>query len=187
MVAGELVISTPSTVGPGPTGFADGRWTEHVCPPKKKKVGKAKATAPTMEASQASSSSTSQPRHDFAYYGITVCPTEGEILDELSPVLTDSDESSDDFAEEVNQTFLNQAALVSTMPGDPQMPVVCELVVVQSAPITNEASDNQMPLDVPMEEQCMCILFTPLVVLESNLRHGNPCLLGPGTILSHPS
>jgi hypothetical protein len=89
-----------------------------------------------------------QPRRDFAYYGITVHPAEGEILDNLSPVPTDSDESSNNFAGDVNQTFLNQAALVS----DPQMPVVHEPVVVQAAPVTSKASDKQMPLDVPMEE-----------------------------------
>jgi hypothetical protein len=151
MVADESVISTPSTVGPGPTGFADGGWTGHIRPPKRKKVRKAKATAPTMEAYQASSS-TLQLQRDLVYYGITVHPTEGEILDELSSVPTDSDESSDAFTGEVNWTFLNQAALASAMPGDPQMPVVHELVVVQAAPVTSEASDKQMPLNVPMEE-----------------------------------
>jgi hypothetical protein len=69
----------------------------------------------------------------------------------LSPVPTDSDESSNDFDGEINQTFLNQAMLVSATPGNPQMPVVHELIVVQSVPTTNEASDNQMPLDVSMD------------------------------------
>jgi hypothetical protein len=138
-VADELVISTPSTVGPGPTGFANGGWTGHVRPPKKKKVQKAKATAPTTEASQASSSSTSQLQHNLTYYGITVHPTEGEILDNLSPVPMDLAELSDDFAGEVNQNFLNQAMLASAMPVDPQALVVHEPVVVQAAPATNEA------------------------------------------------
>jgi hypothetical protein len=152
MMADELVISTPSTVGPGPAGFADRGWTGHIHPPKNRKMQKVKATAPTMEASQASSSSMSQPQHDFMYYGITVRPTEGEILNELSSVLTDMDDSSNNFAGEVNRTFLNQAMLVSATPGDPQMPVVHELVVVPAAPVNSKASDKQMPLGIPMGE-----------------------------------
>jgi hypothetical protein len=45
----EPVASYPSVAGPGPTGFADGGWTGHVCPPKKKKAQKPKVSAPKKE------------------------------------------------------------------------------------------------------------------------------------------
>jgi hypothetical protein len=102
------VAPFPSVAGPGPTGFADGGWMGHVRPPKKKQVRKPKVSTPTMEDNQSSSApSAPRPKRNLAYYGITIRLTEGEVLDDLPPVPTDSDESSeDDFADEVNRTFL---------------------------------------------------------------------------------
>ncbi|KAF8227707.1 hypothetical protein L208DRAFT_1379662 [Tricholoma matsutake] len=104
----DPVAPFPSVAGPGPTGFADGGWMGHVCPPKKKK-------------------------RNLAYYGITLRPTEGEVLNDLPPVPTDSDESSeDDFTKEVS--------------------VESEPVGAQSVPEEKPASSVVTPTDAPMEE-----------------------------------
>jgi hypothetical protein len=127
----------------------------HVCPPKKKKVRKSKVSTPTMGDSQ-SSSAPSAPRlkRNLAYYGITICPTEGEVLNDLPPVPTDLDESSkDDFADEVNRTFLMHAAeLENTTSGDAQVSVGTEPVEAPLAPEETPASPTETPMDTPMGE-----------------------------------
>ena len=151
----DPVAPFPSVAGPGPAGFADGGWTGHVCPPKKKKVRKPKVSAPTKEDSQSSSvPSAPRPKRNLAYYGITIRPTEGEVLDDLPPVPTDSDESSEDeFAEEVNRTFLTRAtALENTTPGATQVSARTEPAEAPSAPEEKPASPMVTPTDTPMGE-----------------------------------
>jgi hypothetical protein len=111
----ESVAPYLSVVGPGPAGFADGGWTGHVRPPKKKKVRKPKVSAPKKEDTPSPSlPSATRLKRNLVYYGITLCPMEGEVIDDLPPILTDSDESSEDeFTEEVNRTFLNRTAAVA--------------------------------------------------------------------------
>jgi hypothetical protein len=149
------VAPFPSVAGPGPTRFADGGWTGHVRPPKKKKVRKPKVSTPTMEDSQSSSApSAPRPKRNLAYYGITIRPTKGEVLDNLPPVPTDSDESSEDkFAEEVNRTFLMCAAeLENTTSGNAQVPVGTEPAEAPLAPEEKLASPTVTPMDTPMGE-----------------------------------
>lgn len=149
------VVPFPSVAGPGPTGFADGGWTGHVRPPKKKKARKPKVSAPSMEDSQSSSTQPApRPKRNLAYYGITIRPTDGEVLDDLPPVPTDSDESSeDDFAEEVNQTFLRRAAeLANAASGAAQVPVGTEPAEAPLAPEEKPASPTVTPTDTPMGE-----------------------------------
>jgi hypothetical protein len=99
-----------------------------------------------------------RPLHDrsgnLAYYGITICPTEGEVLNNLPPVPTDSDESSeDDFADEVNRTFLMRAAeLENTTSGDAQVSVGTEPAEAPVAPEERPASPTVTPTDTPMGE-----------------------------------
>jgi len=127
----------------------------HVCPPKKKKVWKPKASAPKKEDMPSSSlPSTTRPKRNLAYYGITLCPTEGEVLDDLPPILTNSDESSDDeFTEEVNRTFLNcTTVLVNATSGADQVLVMTEPAEAQPASDENPASPKVMPTDTTMEE-----------------------------------
>jgi hypothetical protein len=149
------VAPFPSVAGPGPTGFADGGWTGHVRPPKKKKVRKTKVSTPTMGDSQSSSApSAPRPKRNLAYYGITIRPTEGEVLDDLPPVPTDSDESSeDDFADEVNRTFLMRATeLENATSGDAQVSVGTEPAEAPLAPEETPASPTETPMDTPMGE-----------------------------------
>jgi hypothetical protein len=151
----ESVAPYPSVAGPGPTGFADGGWTGHVCPPKKKKAQKPKVSAPQKEDTPSSSlPSATRPKRNLAYYGITLRPTEGEVLDDLPPILTNSDESSEDeFAEEVNRTILNRtAALANATSGADQVLVMTEPAEAQSASEENLASPKGMPTDTIMEE-----------------------------------
>jgi hypothetical protein len=88
------------------------------------------------------------------YYGITICPTKGEVLDNLAPVPTDSDESSkDDFTEEVNRTFLMRAAMLeNTTSGAAQVSVRTEPAEVPLAHEEKLASPMVMPMDTPMGE-----------------------------------
>jgi hypothetical protein len=88
------------------------------------------------------------------YYGITLCPTEGEVLDDLPPILTDSYESSEDeFAEEVNRSFLNcTAVLANATSGADQVSVMIEPAEVQPASEENPVSPKVMPTDTIMEE-----------------------------------
>jgi len=149
------VAPFPSVAGPGPTGFADGGWTGHVRPPKKKKVRKTKVSTPTMEDSQSSSAPPApRPKRNLAYYGITIRPTEGEVLDDLPPILTDSDESSEDeFAEEVNRTFATRAAeLENATSGEAQVSVGTEPTEAPLAPEDRPASPTVTPTDTPMGE-----------------------------------
>jgi hypothetical protein len=151
----ESAVPYPSVAGPGPAGFADGGWTGHVRPPKKKKARKPKGSAPKKEDTPSSSlPSATRPKRNLAYYGITLRPTEGEVLDDLPPILTDSDESSDDdFAEEVNQTFLNRTAvLANATSGADQVLVMTEPAEAQPAPDENPASPKVTPTDTTMEE-----------------------------------
>jgi hypothetical protein len=155
-----LATETPvtpflSVAGPGPTGFADGGWTGHIRPQKKKKVQKTKVSTPTMEDSQ-SSSALSAPRtkRNLAYYRITIRPTKGEVLDDLPPVLSDFDESSeDDFAEEVNRTFAMRAAeLENATSGEAQVSVGTEPTEAPLALEDRPASPTVTPTDTPMGE-----------------------------------
>jgi hypothetical protein len=154
-VTEESVAPYPLVAGPGPAGFANGGWTGHVRPPKKKKAWKPKVSTPKKEDTPSSSlPSATQPKWNLAYYGITLCPTKGKVLDDLPPILTDSDESSeDDFTEEVNRTFLNcTAVLANATSGADQVSVMTEPVEVQPAPEENPASPKVMPTDALMEE-----------------------------------
>jgi hypothetical protein len=154
-VTEESVAPYPSVAGPGPAGFADRGWTGHVRPPKKKKVRKPNVSAPKKEDTPSSSlPSATRPKRNLAYYGITLCPTEGEVIDDLPPILTDLDESSEDeFAEEVNQTFLNcTAAVANTTSGADQVSVMTELVEAQTASAEKPASPKVTPTDTIMEE-----------------------------------
>jgi hypothetical protein len=85
------------------------------------------------------------------YYGITIHLTKGEVLDDLPPVPTDLDESSeDDFAEEVHRTFLmHAAALEDATSGAAQVSVGTEPAGV---PEERLASPTVMPMDTPMGE-----------------------------------
>jgi hypothetical protein len=149
------VAPYPSVAGPGPAGFTDGGWMGHVHPPKKKKARKPKVSAPKKEDMPSSSlPSATQPKRNLAYYGITLRPTEGEVVDDLPPILTNSDESSeDDFTEEVNQTILNcTAVLANTTSGADQVSVMTDPVEAQPAPEENPASPKVTPMDTLMEE-----------------------------------
>jgi hypothetical protein len=150
----ESVTPYPSVAGPGPTRFTNGGWTGHVHPPKKKKAQKPKVSTSKKEDMPSSLPSATQPKWNLVYYGITLCPTEGEVLDDLPPILTDSDESSEDeFTEEVNWTFLNHtAALVNTTSGADQVLVMTEPVEAQPASEENLVSPKVMPMDTIMEE-----------------------------------
>jgi hypothetical protein len=131
----------------------DGRVTSAL--QRKRKHGNPRFPTPKKEDTPSSSlPSATQPKQNLAYYGITLCPTEGEVLDDLPPILTNSDESSkDDFAEEVNRTFLNHTATsVNTASGADQVLVMTEPVEVQPAPEENPASPKVMPTDTLMEE-----------------------------------
>jgi hypothetical protein len=154
-VTEDSVAPYPSVAGPGPAGFADGGWTGHVRPPKKKKVRKPNVSAPKKEDTPSSSlPSATRPKRNLAYYGITLRPTEGEVLDDLPPILTDSDESSEDeFAEEVNRTFLNRtASVVNATSGANQVSVMTEPAEAQPASEENPASPKVTPTDTIMEE-----------------------------------
>jgi hypothetical protein len=72
----------------------------------------------------------------------------------LPPILTNSDESSeDDFTEEVNQTILNHTtALANATSGADQVSVMTELVEVQPVPEENPVSPKVTPMDTLMEE-----------------------------------
>jgi hypothetical protein len=108
-----------------------------------------------MGDSQSSSAlSAPRPKRNLAYYGITIHLTEGEVLDDLPPVPTDSDESSeDDFADEVNRTFLMRATeLENATSGDAQVSVGTEPAEALLAPEETPASPTEMPMDTPMGE-----------------------------------
>jgi hypothetical protein len=154
-VTEESVAPYPSVAGPGPAVFADGGWMGRVRPPKKKKGWKPKVSTPKKEDTPSSSlPSATRPKRNLAYYGITLCPTKGEVLDDLPPILTDLDESSEDeFAEEVNWTFLNRtAALVNATSGADQVLVMTEPAEAQSASEENPVSPKVTPTDTIMEE-----------------------------------
>jgi hypothetical protein len=154
-VTEESVAPYPSVAGPGPAGFADGGWTGHVRPPKKKKVRKPNVSAPKKEDTPSSSlPSATRPKRNLAYYGITLRPIEGEVIDDLPPILTDSDESSEEeFAEEVNRTFLNRtAAVVNATSGADPVLVMTEPAEAQPASEENPVSPKVTPTDTIMEE-----------------------------------
>jgi hypothetical protein len=96
-----------------------------------------------MEDSQSSCAPPApQPKQNLVYYGITIRPTEGEVLDDLPQVPTDLDESSeDDFTDEVNRTFLMHAAeLENATSGDAQVSVGTEPAEAPLAPEERPAS-----------------------------------------------
>jgi argonaute-like protein implicated in RNA metabolism and viral defense len=123
--------------------------------PKKKKAWKPKVSTPKKEDTSSSSlPSTTQPKQNLVYYGITLRPTEGEVLDDLPPILTDSDESSkNEFTEKVNRTFLNHTTtLANATSGADQVSVMTEPVEAQPASEENPASSKVTPTDTIMEE-----------------------------------
>jgi len=126
------------------------------CPSPKEKEGTETQGFHTKKEDTPSSSlpSATRPKPNLAYYGITLRPTKGEVLDDLPPILTNSDESSDDdFAKEVNQTFLNHTTmLVNATSGADQVLFMTELAEAQPAPDENPVSPKVTPTNTTMEE-----------------------------------
>jgi hypothetical protein len=122
---------------------------------KEKESMETQGSAPKKEDMPSSSlPSATRPKRNLVYYGITLCPTEGKVLDDLPPILTDLDESSEaDFAEAVNQTFLNcTTMLANTTSGADQVSVMTELAKAQPVPEENLVSPKVTPMDTLMEE-----------------------------------